>query len=133
MQARCPRGLREVLAEVYATTGLNQNALAALAGLSPSILSRAVNGQSRPSAETLTALSLAITRKYPALTDLAAEVSAVDDRPAIVRDNWDDPNIRRFWDLTVSVAQRLGYVERYLANQEADAEGHELGARAVDG
>ena len=131
MQAQCPRGLREVLADVYAATGLNQNALAALAGLSPSILGRAVKGQTRPSAETLTALSLAISRRHPELTGLAAEVAAADDRPAIVRDNWDDPNIRRFWDLTVTIAQRLAYVERYLADQ--DAEGHGLDARAVDG
>lgn len=130
MQARRPRGLREILAEVYAATGLNQNALAKLAGLSPSILSRAVSGQNRPSGETLAALSLAITRRNPELAQLAREVAESDDRPAVVRENWDDVNVRRFWELTVSVAQRLAYIEGYLADQQA--EGHDLETRAID-
>ena len=37
-----------------------------------------------------------------------------DDRPAIVRDNWDDPIVQTFWGLDVSEAQRLAYIKVHL-------------------
>jgi hypothetical protein len=42
--------------------------------------------------------------------------------PDVVRAHWGDPNVRKFWDLNVSVSQRLAYIERYLAQNSERGE-----------
>jgi hypothetical protein len=42
-----------------------------------------------------------------------------DDRPAVVRDHWDDTNVQALWLLAITPAQKLSLIETYL--EEADA------------
>jgi len=51
-----------------------------------------------------------------------------DDRPAIVRDNWDDQNVQDMWGLGVTEAQRLAFIKVYLHDRAAsEVQGEQAG------
>lgn len=57
-----------------------------------------------------------------------ADKAAVDQRPGIVRDNWDDPQVRQLWELQhIPEAAKLTLVTDYLAalGQAQAAAGHD--------
>jgi hypothetical protein len=51
------------------------------------------------------------------------DTQVADPRPALVRDNWDDENVRALWALKVTEDQRLALIGSYLvlADAERDA------------
>lgn len=71
----------------------------------------------------LRSVSDGVKRGHPDLSDLADElydsVYGPDAIPEVVRDNWADVNVRTFWSLKVSVAQKLAFIETYLGEKAA--------------
>ena len=54
---------------------------------------------------------------------MPGERSDLDTRPAVVRDNWNDDNVRALWGLRVSDAQKLVLIEAYLEGQDSRGTG----------
>lgn len=110
-------------------TGRSQRALAALGPVDPSLLSRWLSGSTRPSFENLQTFITGLRREYPRLDDLVPElidaagygslgVLPQDDRPGVVRDHWDDAEVRALWALkTIPGAAKAALIERLLVQR----------------
>lgn len=103
--------------------GITWRDVAARAGRSYEALRLLRSGAGGINELTAVQFSRALEWKSRSILDILAggnpepEESGPDTRPQIVRDNWDDENIRKLWSLTVSESQRLSLVEDFLAAQ----------------
>jgi transcriptional regulator with XRE-family HTH domain len=120
---------RDLLDKILDRTGLTHQAIAALGGFSPSRISRWRSGENRPDYDTIRALVAGLLADYPeaasiapALFEAAGYAAPVirDPRPEVVRDNWEDENVRSLWRLNVVEDQKVSLVEEYLKGREAE-------------
>jgi transcriptional regulator with XRE-family HTH domain len=121
--------LSEVLAAVMDKTGLSQRGVARLGDFSEAQVGRWLKGQTQPDYKTIYKLATGIAREYPDHIDLIPALFTAagygvpeirDERPPLVREHWNDPDVQRMWGLGVSEAQRLSFIEEMLRAKHRD-------------
>jgi transcriptional regulator with XRE-family HTH domain len=127
--------LRDLIGSIMRKTGLSQRGLARLGGFSESQIGRWLKGETQPQYDTIRRLAEGIIREYPALGDMVPDLFSAagynsasvggDPRPEVVREHWDDKNVRTLWGLSVSVDQRLALIEAFIASKARPGDGDE--------
>lgn len=126
-----PQRVSDLIAEFMAETGLKQRAIGRLGKFSESQTGRWLRKEARPDHDTIQRLAAAISDQYPEHADLAARLisaagyagTVTDMRPAVVRQHWDDPDIRKLWGLSVTQDQRVVLIEALLRLRGDDGSG----------
>jgi hypothetical protein len=86
-------------------------------------ITRWKTGENRPAYDNVVQLVNGVTRDHPEIADLGPELFRAagyapelptDDRPQIVKDNWDNDNVRTLWGLGVPEPQRLSMIKSIL-------------------
>ena len=116
------RDVGTILRDIRNHPGLDQQGLARLGPVHPSLISRWTSGKTRPDYERLKQIADGIRRAYPDLADLADELFAAagyggqPEPPAIVRDNLGDAAVREIWrNWRIPPDQRTALIVDYLA------------------
>jgi transcriptional regulator with XRE-family HTH domain len=136
-----PGEFGRLLAAAIRQAGVTPQRFAQASGLSQSLISRWLNGKTRPSYDNLARLGAALAQRDPALAGAVPGLFAAagygspppapPPLPDTVRENWDDPVVREIWDArAISEGARLGLVAHYLG--ERDAAGPGSGTAAGD-
>lgn len=112
-----------LVTEITERTSLSQAAIARLAGVDPTRITRWKRGENRPDYDSIVRLVTGISGSHPEVRDLAPQLFAAagygqelpaDDRPAIVRANWGNEDVRKLWSLSVSENQRVVMIRSIL-------------------
>jgi transcriptional regulator with XRE-family HTH domain len=112
-----------LITEIVERTGLSQAAIARLAGVDPTRITRWKNGENRPDYDSIVRLVAGVSRSNPDIAVLAPDLFAAggyvpdlpaDDRPAIVRANWENEDVRKLWSLGVPEGQRVAMIQMIL-------------------
>jgi transcriptional regulator with XRE-family HTH domain len=121
-----PAELGGIVQRILDVTGLSQREIARRAGFAETGVGRWRDGKNRPSYETVDKLAALMT-SYADLAPLVPDLfraagypgheaaQAADERPAEVREHWDDPMVRTLWENgAVPAERRLFAIRSYL-------------------
>jgi transcriptional regulator with XRE-family HTH domain len=128
--------------EIRTRTGLSQAAMARLADMDPTRITRWRSGDVRPDYDSVVRLATGITTAFPATVDVVPGLFAAagyppggppDTRPDFVREHWANPDVRGIWGLeTMPPETRAGLIAHYLRGAP-DLSGNGGGENGAEG